>query len=154
MLDLFQELQRIAQTMSEKKIEYALVGGLAYSVLVEVRATEDIDLLIKPEDWERTIEVLKPLGYENLALPMDFEEIRMRRLVKLDAKDSVVVDFILADREDWLNGLRDATEFKDGERSYFVAPAETIISLKEQRMSGIDKIDIIGLRKVLEDRES
>jgi len=152
MIDLFRELQQITEAMDREGIEYALVGGLAYSVLVEVRATEDIDLLIKPEDWERTPETLKNLGYEDLADPMDFKNIRIRRLVKLGDGDSVVLDFILADQEDWLEGLKKATRLKQGNRSYVIAPAETIISLKEKRMSGIDRSDIMGLKKLIEDR--
>ncbi len=58
-MNLFQELIRIITELDSAKIPYLLVGGLAYSLHVEARATEDIDLMINPDDWPRCEDVLK-----------------------------------------------------------------------------------------------
>ena len=98
MLDLFDELRAICGALNEADIAHALVGGLACSILVEVRGTEDIDLLVGPEDWDRIPQVLAPLGYRHLAGDMDFRHVRIRRLTKMEEGDTLSVDFLLADQ--------------------------------------------------------
>jgi len=152
LIDLFDELVLIANALDTNQIPYALVGGLAYSVWVELRATEDIDLLILPEDWDRSRAVLAHLGYKEWALPMDFPNIRIRRLTKLVDRSALVLDFLLAD-----GGLREGIEkrvqFHHKQRSFNVAPPNVIITLKEGRMSAKDRNDIEGLRKLIERKE-
>jgi len=152
--DLLDELRDITGAFEKEGIDYALVGGLAYSALVRSRATEDIDLLIDPQDWEKVKEILKGFGYEDLSEPMDFESIRMRRLVKLGEGESLMVDFLFADTDDFKAGIKQAIRVGRQNHSYNVAPPEVLIRLKEQRMSDIDKMDIDGLRRLLEDQES
>ena len=52
MLDITEELDSIRNALSERGIEYALCGGMAMAVYGFVRATVDLDLLVKPEDVE------------------------------------------------------------------------------------------------------
>lgn len=154
MIDLFQELRDVTAALQKKGIRYAIVGGLAYSALVRSRSTEDIDLLILPDDWERIKELLRGLGYEDLAGPMDFKNIRIRRLVKLEEGDSLVLDFLFAESDRLIEGIDRGIRIGRGDYKYFVAPPDVIILLKQQRMSDIDKSDIEGLRKLIEDQES
>ncbi len=46
---LIDHLRKIVNFLNENNYEYALVGGLAFSALVEPRATVDIDILISKE---------------------------------------------------------------------------------------------------------
>ena len=41
-----EQLKKIVQFLNEQQIDYALAGGLAFSALVELRATMDIDLIV------------------------------------------------------------------------------------------------------------
>jgi len=43
---LIDQLKKIVQFLNKQKIDYALAGGLAFSALVEPRATMDIDIII------------------------------------------------------------------------------------------------------------
>src|SRR5919201_3361163 len=70
MSDLFAE-QRVAATVAaaasaldEADLAYALMGGLASSVYGRPRATDDIDLLVKPTEAKRALEVLGEAGFE------------------------------------------------------------------------------------------
>jgi putative nucleotidyltransferase-like protein len=148
MISLFEELRSIGEKLAEEGIPYALVGGLAYSFWVETRATEDIDLLISEEDWDRMPNLLEPLGYLPLAAPMDFSNISIRRLTKFVGSKTLVLDFLLARTDELRRGIEEAKRFRYEGQEYVVARPEVIISLKEGRMSAKDKSDIEGLRRV------
>lgn len=147
MIDLFAELAAIEEVLQSHGIPYAIVGGLAYSIWVEVRATEDIDLLIRPEDWERMPALLEPLGFLWLAGSMDFPSIRIRRLTKLIEREALVLDFLLADGA-FEEGLRRRAKLIYKGRPVYVARPDVIIDLKKLRMSRKDIVDIEGLRIV------
>jgi hypothetical protein len=149
MLDLFTELKAVSAALAEAGIAHALVGGLAYSVWVEVRGTEDIDLLVRPEDWERIPAALAPLGYRELAGPMDFAGVRIRRLTKIQEGDVLVVDFLLADGP-LVEGLERKVALEHEGHTYAVAPPHVIIALKKGRMSDQDRLDIAALSKLIE----
>ena len=150
MIDLFDELAKIAEVLDRETVPYALVGGIGYSVWVEVRNTEDIDFLVLPEDWERLPQLFEPLGYLTLAAPMDFADIRIRRLTKIEEDDSLVLDFLFADDERHMADVRQPQRLEFMGKTFSVAKPETIISLKESRMSPKDKMDIEGLKRVIE----
>ncbi len=50
--------------LEEKKVDYALIGGIAASSLGRPRPTQDIDIFVRPEDADATLEVLKAYGFE------------------------------------------------------------------------------------------
>lgn len=148
MVELFDELKAVVGALDDAAIPCALVGGMAYSIWVETRATEDIDLLVMPEDWPRIGEVLAPLGYRELAAPMDFKTVRIRRLTKLKDSDAIVLDFLLADGA-LARGVTDRVILKRGAQTYALAPPEVIIALKRGRMSAKDQSDIEGLENLI-----
>jgi hypothetical protein len=49
---LIKQVKSIVHFLSKYEIDYALAGGLAYSALVEPRATMDIDILIMFKEKE------------------------------------------------------------------------------------------------------
>src|SRR5690606_9703394 len=50
--------------LEERKVSYALIGGVAASSLGRPRATQDIDIFVRPEDADATLEVLKEYGFK------------------------------------------------------------------------------------------
>lgn len=149
MISLFEELRLITKALEGADIPYAIVGGLAYNLWVEARATEDIDLLIRPEDWNSIPPLLHSHGYLDLSTPMDFLDIRIRRLVKIQGEAVMIADFLLADQEEFRRGIETAAILKYNEDQYRVARPEAVIALKRGRMSGKDRIDIEGLSKLI-----
>jgi hypothetical protein len=53
-MTLLEQLATIVRALDRAQIEYALVGGLAVAVWGAPRATQDIDLLVRPESVEAT----------------------------------------------------------------------------------------------------
>ena len=64
---LTDQLKRIVQFLNKQKIDYALAGGLAFSALVEPRATMDIDLIVMVKE--------KQLNHFKDLLKQEFESI-------------------------------------------------------------------------------
>jgi hypothetical protein len=59
MVSLYDELKALVAALNEEGVPYALCGGLAMAVHGFVRATEDIDLLVRPSDVERIVSRMK-----------------------------------------------------------------------------------------------
>ncbi|MBX7245544.1 MAG: hypothetical protein K1X53_08590 [Candidatus Sumerlaeaceae bacterium] len=149
MIDLYEELANVAAQLDAAGIPYALVGGLAYSMWVEARATEDIDLLILPDSWPGIPALLAPLGFQELTSPLEFKALRINRLTKIQDGDALVLDFLLAE-EEFADAVHQSIPLPYKDRVFRVAPVDTIIELKKRRMSAKDENDIAGLRKAKE----
>lgn len=151
MFELYEELIQQVQVLESENIPYAVVGGVGFSLLVHPRATEDTDFLIFPEDWERVKNALHPLGWLDIAGPMDFKHISIRRLTKISDADVMVSDFLLADEKTGPGiGRAESLSFKS--QPLKVAPPETIIILKQGRNSPKDQEDIRLLQELIEKR--
>lgn len=148
MLNLYDELIQVIRRLTEAEIPCLLCGGLAYSLHVEARNTEDIDLLILPVDWTRCVDTLKDLGFLDYSGALDFKNIRIRRLVKIEGADTLVLDFLLADG-DLSNAFDTAVAYTIEGVKIRVVDIPTLIHLKRGRMSDKDKLDIANLEKVL-----
>jgi len=77
-----------ASALEGADIAYALVGGLAASVYGRPRATDDIDLLVKPTEAKRALEVLAAAGFET-------EETNPSWIYKA-MRDGLTVDLMFA----------------------------------------------------------
>jgi len=61
---LLEVLDEIHRTLEAAGIRYALIGGVASSVLGRPRTTRDIDLFVRPCDADRVLAVLEPRGFD------------------------------------------------------------------------------------------
>jgi hypothetical protein len=71
-LDLIEELDRVVGAFEAAGIEYALCGGLAMAVHAYPRFTDDIDMLVQPEDLSRAVELARSSGFDIPARKMLF----------------------------------------------------------------------------------
>ncbi len=98
MSDLLTELSLITGSLEENKIEYAVCGGLALTILGFSRATFDIDILIREESLAECFEIVKGLGYDIPGMDMSFKEraVEIRRISKVDDDGEIIsLDFLL-----------------------------------------------------------
>jgi hypothetical protein len=93
-------LSDVVRCLNRQSVEYALVGGLAYSALVEARATTDVDLLVLLDN--PSVERIAGLFggvFDSLVLdpvPMAFKGISVWRIVGIRDEREVIVDLLLA----------------------------------------------------------
>jgi len=92
MATLLDELSQLIFALNENEIEYAVCGGLALAIHGFVRATLDIDILIKPESLEKVYKVGAEKGFDIRGLDISFKEraVEIRRVSKIDDKGEVL----------------------------------------------------------------
>ena len=99
MLDLYEELKILVAELEERKIDYALCGGLALAVHGIPRATVDIDILIPKILLNNVQRLAMELGYTQIAEPMIFARgaIEIHRISKIDpdTRDLLSLDLLL-----------------------------------------------------------
>jgi hypothetical protein len=64
MKDIFSERFESVDALDRSETDDALCGGLAVAISCYVRFTKDIDLIILPEDLDRTKSVLATIDYD------------------------------------------------------------------------------------------
>lgn len=145
MLDLYDELTAIIDTLETQGIAYALCGGIAMAVHGYTRATEDIDLFLPEEEAKRAAEAVAALGYVIRAHPMSFSGgmMQIRRVSKIDRTDgdTMTLDLLLvtpASVQVW--ETRERLTWRD--RPISVVSREGLIVLKKFRSSKQDLADI------------
>jgi len=96
-MDLLTELESLLRALEAGRVRYALAGGLALAVHGVVRATVDVDLLVPEEEIERASGIAAALGYRAPTELVFTRGLRIRRLVKFEGEDSVVLDLLRVD---------------------------------------------------------
>lgn len=96
MVDVYAELVAVLTAFDAAKIEYALCGALALAVHGAPRATKDIDLIARKEDFEAIRTAVRGLGFTFEALPMTFSGsgIEVQRFTKLVGGRPLMLDVL------------------------------------------------------------
>ena len=95
-LDLIAELEAVLDALAREQIDYALCGGIALSVHGHVRATTDIDLLVRAADVDRVKTMARALGFDIPARVITFglrngKPHTVHRLSKIDPDTSALM---------------------------------------------------------------
>jgi hypothetical protein len=153
-VNLVDELYAITGVLRDAGVRYAVCGGLAVTMHGAARTTKDIDLLIAEQDIPRILELLRPLGYVFVALPLTFEadtprERRVQRVSKVADGDHLCVDLLVA--QNVFAGLLDDTiEVQLPAGSLTVVSRAALTQMK--RLAG-RKQDLADLEKLEVERD-
>jgi hypothetical protein len=153
-MDLIDELKRLIIRLDEKRIEYALCGGLAMAVYALPRATLDIDIMVEANSLDKTKQAVHDLGFILDAMPMEFHggKVHIHRVSKIDPDtgETLVLDLLIVTpeiRQAWEG--RTKVEWEGGTLS--VVSPEGLVLLKSFRRSGQDQDDIRYLRGIIDE---
>ena len=143
---LIDHLRKIISFLSANDCEYALAGGLAFSALVEPRATVDIDILISIDEsmMQGFLEKMKK-EYTSMIVhesPMEFDRIRVWRVVTVNEDKEIIVDFLLAESEFHKSAIRRSSEIEFFDIKLKVVSLEDLIILKILSNRVQDKADL------------
>lgn len=154
--DLFNTLKSLCILLSEARVDYCLIGGLAVGILAKPRATEDIDLLILIEERKKSAitglikKKLEVIQDNNI---MHFENATIwRTLLGSPAGDKtgfVIVDFLLADNEIYREAVLNPINLTFDNVTIPVASPENLIKIKGLANRPQDVLDIASLREAL-----
>lgn len=151
-MNLVDELHAIAQALTAAQIRYAICGGVAVTIHGATRSTRDIDILIAPGDLDHALDVIRPLGYKFVALPMTFDEgtdreRHVQRVSKVEGNEHLLVDLLLADAA-FAGALDDAIELHLPEGPLAVVSRPTLIRMKRLAGRAQDVADLEKLETV------
>ena len=146
---LIDQLKKIVQFLNKQRIDYALAGGLAFSALVEPRATMDIDILIMIEEQQLPgfTDLLED-EFESIIThkePMHFNLTKIWRVINFIDDREMIFDFILAESKYHKNVIERAFEIDFFESKLKIITLEDLILLKNcakrtQDIADLDKI--------------
>lgn len=99
-MDLIREFGALIDLFNREGIEYAVCGGIAVSIHGFVRATTDIDILIRPEDADRVAKLAEEIGFLDDSGTIPFgvgtpHQTIVRRIVKIEGRDLLMLDLLL-----------------------------------------------------------
>jgi hypothetical protein len=99
-VNLRTELASLIEALNTAALPYALCGGFAVIVHGYVRATKDVDILIKESDLDRLKTIVAELGYTVPGGLLRFkadtpEETKVFRVSKFEGADFLTLDVIL-----------------------------------------------------------
>lgn len=149
-MNLVDELHAISAALRTAGIVHAVCGGVAVTIHGATRSTKDIDVLVRPEDVARVLDLVRPLGYAFAALPMTFDagtpkERHVQRVSKLEGGEHLILDLLLADASlaGMLDGRIDVTV---PEGTVSVVSRETLLHMKRlagrpQDVADIEKLE-------------
>jgi predicted nucleotidyltransferase len=146
---LTEQLKRIVEFLNKHRIDYALAGGLAFSALVEPRATMDIDLIVMINETQlNDFKALLKAEFESIMPhkePMQFKLVKIWRVVNLIEELELIFDFILAESKFFKNAIERAFEIEFFGTKLKIITLEDLILLKNcanrtQDIADLDKI--------------
>jgi hypothetical protein len=147
-MDILDEYTALIHRLELKGIEYATCGGIAMAVHGFVRATKDIDILIRDKDLEKAFEVARELGFDIEGLPIDFDAgaFKLRRLSKIERETQslLTVYFILV--TDFTEDVWEDRDLMDwGSGRAWVVSKRGLIKMKRHAGRAQDLVDIDNL---------
>ncbi len=152
MIQLRTELLKIVRCFNDANIDYGLVGGLAVAVHGYVRATKDIDILIRHNALGEARNALAQIGYDLDVGIFKFDqgtekETQLFRVSRADGPTLTTLDLMLVTpilEEIWI--AREAVKAFDTEIK--VVSKTALIKMKELAGRLQDLADIESLRKI------
>lgn len=144
-MNVFQAFQQLIWGLEKRRVRYALVGGVALAFHTEARFTQDIDLLVHGDDFDKVHDFLLGEGYFESAKPWTFSNvaIELHRFLKpVPPDDQMIMDILLAKDGKVAKIIEDAIEAESDQGNVRVAKKEDLIWLKRTRNSKQDQADI------------
>jgi hypothetical protein len=141
----------LVRGLGRAKIRYAVAGGLALGLHGQVRATEDMDFLVHPDDLPAMASLLKRLHYRANLIEQELRHggLVLRRYWKRAARDGdlLVVDVLTPTSARTRAHLERALTIPFGKGTVRVVTAKDLIAMKRARGSAADRADVAYLRK-------
>ena len=133
----------LVDSFNRNGIDFALCGGLAVAAHGLVRATLDIDFLIREEMLDEAYKAAARVGYDIRRLDISFKErtVEIRRVSKIVGEDVISLDLLLVTphvENVWQT--RESIEFMG--QQLFVVSRAGLIEMKRQAGRPQDLADI------------
>ncbi len=149
------EFEKLLAALVNGRVDFALVGGLAVGLNGFLRGTKDVDILVgdEPRNLEKLLEVLRGWG-EGWARELSVEDFTPEEgCIKVSEEFDLDIFTRMTGRS--LDDFRQHLKYSSNEavRVPFL-DASAIIELKQHSVREKDQLDVLALRRILQDEKS
>lgn len=147
-MNLYDEFFSIIEAFEDSDIIYAVIGGFAMAFHDKPRFTEDIDMLIRTADLDKTDKILSELDFFSSTDPHRFLDttLALYHYVKTFDDDYLIVDLLSGKESRFERMLHNSIDYEWQKGKVSVVNRDDLILLKIMRNSEQDKVDIMNLR--------
>ena len=134
-------IYEIVENFERRKLKYAIVGGYALALHGLVRATVDVDLVLrlKQSDFELAEKILAELGLRS-RLPIRAQDVIKMRSEYIENRNLIAWSFV---------------DYQDPSRQVDILITEELTNLEVERVSvGGRKISVASLKEILRMKKS
>jgi predicted nucleotidyltransferase len=150
-VNFFTSFNKVLAAFEKHKVEYILIGGYAVALYGIPRATNDIDIFVKPEEknFEKLRnalnEVFDDKAIEDIRL-VDKEDYHVTRY---GTPEGYVIDILVQLGELFNYSNIKYHEIEIEETKVKIADINSLIKLKENTLRSIDREDVYYLKELL-----
>lgn len=139
-------LQRVAEALNESGLDYAIIGGVAVSLMAVPRFTVDVDAVLWNAD-EKVAELLDVLGKHGLMSRTQdpFGFARQYRMIVLSDPEGIPVDLTLGALPFEFSAIANSRQIDLNGLSVPIAPPDALIVMKAVASRPKDLEDIRSL---------
>lgn len=147
--------EKLLVRLTEAEVRFLLVGGLAVALNGYVRLTEDVDILVEdsPTNLESLLGALAGFG-EGFAAELEVADFTPEegaiRVIE-DTEDCVIDIFTVMGGKRFAELSADATRHEIAGKGVLVASRKVLIGLKERSVREKDQLDVLALRRLMEE---
>jgi hypothetical protein len=153
-IDIFEESVSLGKLLGQSGIRWAFIGGIALGIHGYIRATEDIDIIINPDDLTVLDQILKQQGYIINSEPINFKDgFTLYRRVKIVGEEYVVFDVMVPPKSS-LHLLDNRIEGLIMDVPVYVISRDDLLEMKRRTGRKIDVADIEKLEELDSEKKS
>ncbi|MBZ0181312.1 MAG: hypothetical protein K8F60_02555 [Melioribacteraceae bacterium] len=142
---------KIISLLNRNKVEYVIIGGYAIIIHGFLRATEDIDIVLKMtnENVSKFQKALLTIYNDNDINEINFSELSNYSVIRYGTPDNYYIDVISKIGESFnYDNISKENKIIDG-IEFITATAESLYEMKKNTYREKDKLDILFLKEKL-----
>ncbi len=152
-MNFFSSFNKVLSAFEKHKVEYILIGGYAVALYGIPRATNDIDIFVKPEEenFNKLRTALKEVFNDNSIEEIRLSEKESYNVTRYGTPEGYAIDILFQLGELFNYYNIKAHEIEIDKIKIKAANIDSLIKMKENAFRNIDKEDLYYLKKLKKD---
>lgn len=149
---MFDSIEKIIKSLDVNEVEYVIIGGYAIILNGFLRATEDIDILLKmtPDNLKKFQKALREVYDDNEIDEINFNELSKYSVIRYGTRDNFYIDIISKIGTEFSYDNIEIMEKKVEDIVYRFASPKSLYHMKKSTYREKDKLDIVFLKNLMD----
>jgi hypothetical protein len=153
-MNLFERFLQVIDALEAEEVDYVLIGGFAMVLHGLPRATQDIDLFVKPVPYnlEKFTMALDSVFHDENIYGITLEELSKYSVIRFGTQEGFYIDIVtkIGEAFTYHDLEYEIIEFEG--HKIKTATVETLYKLKKDTIRPIDKTDSLFLKELINRR--